>query len=201
MKRLPVIWLVRHGETDWSAAGKHTGLTDVSLNAHGRNQARELGRGIDRTGIHFAAVFTSPLARARETAELAGFPNAKTMSLLCEWDYGEFEGRTTADIRHEQGRDWITWNADIHHGENLQHVGQRADDAIELLIRTDGDVLVFAHGHFLRILASRWTGVPAKAGQRLALDTGTISKLGYEHEYRVIAFWNAPITWSGGETG
>ena len=196
MKRLPAIWVVRHGETDWSAAGKHTGSTDVSLNVRGRSQARELGRGIDRTGIHFAAVFTSPLTRARETAGLAGFPKAKTLPLLREWDYGEFEGRTSADIRHEQGRDWIIWNADIQHGENLHNVGQRADDAIEQLIQTDGNVLVFAHGHLLRILASRWTGFPAAAGQRLALDTGTISKLGYEHEYRVIAFWNAPVTWS-----
>jgi len=200
MKRLPAIWVVRHGETDWSAAGKHTGLTDVSLNAHGRSQARELGQGIEQIGIRFAAVFTSPLSRARETAGLAGFPNAKIMPLLREWDYGEFEGRTSADIRHEQGRDWITWNANIHHGEDLHNVGQRADDAIEQLVQIDGDVLVFAHGHFLRILASRWTGFPAEAGQRLALDTGTISKLGYEHEYRVIAFWNAAISWSADNT-
>ncbi len=200
MKRLPAIWVVRHGETDWSAAGKHTGLTDVSLNAHGRSQARELGLGIEQIGICFAAVFTSPLSRARETAGLAGFPNAKIMPLLCEWDYGEFEGRTSADIRQEKGQDWITWNANIHHGENLHNVGQRADDAIEQLVQTDGDVLVFAHGHFLRILASRWTGFSAEAGQRLALDTGTISKLGYEHEYRVIAFWNAAINWSAENT-
>ncbi len=194
MKKRPVLWLARHGETEWSATGKHTGLTDISLNERGRIEARKLGQGIIRTGIHFAAVFTSPLTRARETAELAGFPKAKTMPLLHEWDYGEFEGRTSAEIRDEQGQDWLVWNTNIQHGENLHHVGQRADDAIKQLIQTDGDILIFSHGHFLRILASRWAGFPAEAGQHLALDTSAISKLAYEHDYRVIAFWNAPAS-------
>lgn len=190
MTKLPVLWVARHGETDWSATGKHTGLTDIPLNAHGRSQARKLGREIDRIGVHFTAVFTSPLIRARETARLAGFQDTKILPLLREWDYGEFEGRTSADIRHELGQDWLIWNANIHHGENLRQVEQRADTVIEQLIQTDGDILVFSHGQFLRVLASRWIELPAEAGQRFVLGTGTISKLGYEHEYRAITLWN-----------
>ncbi len=191
MTKPSVLWVTRHGETDWSAKGRHTGLTDVPLNLRGQSQARKLGREIDRIGTHFAAVFTSPLSRARETARLAGFPNPKILPLLREWDYGEFEGRTSADIRHERGRDWLIWSAAVPHGESLRQVEQRADAAIEQLIRTNGDILVFSHGHFLRVLASRWIGLPAEAGQRLVLNASAISKLGYEHAYRVISLWNA----------
>ena len=193
MKKAAVIWVARHGETEWSAAGKHTGLSDIPLDSNGRRQARELGHGIRAMDARFAAVYSSALGRARETAGLAGFADAQIMPQLHEWDYGEFEGRSSEEVRRQLGPDWVIWTAAIEQGESLQAVGERADAVIERLLQADGDVLVFAHGQFLRVLAARWAGLPAVAGQRLALDTGTISKLGYEHECRVITFWNSPI--------
>ncbi|MGH8127167.1 MAG: histidine phosphatase family protein [Gammaproteobacteria bacterium] len=192
----PCLWLARHGETDWSASGKHTGRTDVSLNARGREQAVALGKGLAALNVHFDAAWTSPLGRARETARLAGFGNAVVMDDLAEWDYGVFEGRKTADIRLElNDSDWLIWTADIRDGETTQTVGKRADSAIATLLGS-GDarnVIVFAHGHFLRMFAARWMGLAADAGQHLALATGTLSILGYEHEYRVVERWNAPL--------
>lgn len=192
----PRLWLARHGETDWSASGKHTGRTDVPLNALGRKQAEALGTGLERLDVSFDAAWTSPLDRARETAALAGFPGARIMGDLAEWDYGEFEGRKTADIRKESGDPhWLIWNADIREGESPADVGKRADRAIATLL--DGgdarNVIVFAHGHFLRIFAARWMGLDAAGGQHLALSTGTLSILGHEHEYHVIEQWNAPL--------
>lgn len=192
----PRLWLARHGETDWSASGKHTGRTDVPLNALGRKQAEALGAGLDRLDVTFDAAWTSPLDRARETAALAGFENARVMGDLAEWDYGEFEGRKTADIRREMDDPhWLIWTAVIHSGETPTDVGKRADRAIATLL-DDGDarnIIVFAHGHFLRIFAARWMGLDAACGQHLALSTGTLSILGYEHEYHVIERWNAPL--------
>ncbi len=189
------LWLARHGETDWSASGKHTGCTDVPLNARGRVQAEALGRGLAALDVHFNAAYTSPLSRARETARLAGFPDAIPMDDLLEWDYGEFEGRKTADIRRElNDPDWLIWTADIRNGETPHDVGRRADRACNELLKREGDIILFAHGHFLRMFAARWMGLAAAAGQHLALGTGTISILGYEHEYRVIERWNAPLT-------
>lgn len=192
----PRLWLARHGETDWSADGKHTGTTDVPLNDTGRRQAAALGRGLQRTGPAFAAAWTSPLRRARETAALAGFPQAKVLDGLREWDYGEYEGTRTADVRRERNEpDWLIWTADIGEGETARDVGERADEAIARILAStpQGDVIVFSHGHFLRMLAARWIGRPPAAGRRLALDTGTVSVLGHEHEYRVINRWNAPL--------
>jgi broad specificity phosphatase PhoE len=188
---------VRHGETDWSARGRHSGTTDLPLNARGRRQAEQLGRGLAALGIDFAAAWTSPLARARETAALAGFPDARRLDELREWDYGEYEGTRTDDVRREEHNPgWLVWTAAIRHGETVRNVGDRADAAISALTggSPDGDVIVFSHGHFLRILAARWMGMAAAAGQHLALDTGMISVLGREHEYRVIDRWNAPLT-------
>ncbi|HEX5313883.1 MAG TPA: histidine phosphatase family protein [Gammaproteobacteria bacterium] len=192
------LWLVRHGETDWSAAGKHTGRTDVPLNERGREQARALGRGLAALGVKFAASYVSPLGRARETAALAGFPDAEALPDLREWDYGEFEGRKTADIRRETNDpEWLIWTADIREGESPAAVGARCDRVGDRLAAGAGDVILFAHGHFLRMFAARWLALAAVAGQHLALDPGTVSILGYEHEYRVIARWNAPLAADG----
>ncbi len=192
----PRLWLARHGETDWSAGGRHTGRTDVPLNALGRKQARALGDGLKHLDVTFDAAWTSPLERARETAALAGFEHAREMGDLAEWDYGEFEGRRTADIRKELGDpDWLIWTADIRQGETPADVGRRADAAIAALLE-DGsarNVIVFAHGHFLRMFTARWMGLEAGYGQHLALGTGTLSILGYEHEYHVVERWNAPF--------
>lgn len=189
------LWLARHGETEWSAAHKHTGSTDIALTPQGERQAQELGNGIRHLGIQFKQVVASPLQRARQTAQLAGFPNPKIMSELKEWDYGIYEGRRTDEIRQHEGANWLIWNAEkIERGESLQSVGQRADRAISALVSGHhGNVLVFSHGHFLRIMAARWVGQSPSFGQRLALDTGTVCLLGYEHEYRVIRYWNAHL--------
>lgn len=192
----PRLWLARHGETDWSASGKHTGRTDVPLNALGRKQARALGDGLKRLDVTFDAAWTSPLDRARETAALAGFGHAREMGDLAEWDYGEFEGRRTADIRKElDDPHWLIWTADIRRGETPAEVGRRADAAIAALLedRDARNIIVFAHGHFLRMFTARWMGLDAACGQHLALGTGTLSILGYEHEYHVVERWNAPI--------
>lgn len=188
------LWLARHGETDWSACGRHTGRKDIPLNAAGRAQAEELGRGLARLGAKFAAVYTSPLSRASETAKLAGFGDARARGELVEWDYGEFEGRKTTDIRRDLNEPgWLIWTAAPRAGETAEAVGRRADRAREALLRHSGNVLVFAHGHYLRMFAARWQGRPASAGRYLALDTGTLSILGWEHDYRVIERWNAPV--------
>jgi len=195
----PRLWLVRHGETDWSASGKHTGSTNIPLNERGRDQARAVGRGLEQLAVRFDHAFTSPLDRARETAQLAGFGSAHVLRELREWDYGRYEGRRTEDIRREQDEPgWLIWRAEIHGGENPADVGRRADRACESLLAAGGDnIIVFAHGHFLRMFAARWIGRPARDGQHLALSTGTVSILGFEHEYRVIERWNAPLAPDG----
>lgn len=193
---LPHLWLARHGETDWSASGKHTGRTDVPLNTRGREQAEALGAGLAALDVHFDAAWTSPLGRARETARLAGFGDAAVMNDLAEWDYGEFENRKTTDIRRDlNDPDWLIWTAAIRDGETTQAVGQRADTAIARLLnnKEERNIIVFAHGHFLRMFAARWMGLDAACGQHMSLSTGTLSILGYEHEYHVIDRWNAPL--------
>lgn len=190
----PRLWLVRHGETDWSAGGKHTGRRDLPLNAAGRAQAESLGQALAALGVHFSAIYTSPLLRARESATLAGFPGAVLLDDLREWDYGEFEGRSTADIRRALNDPaWSIWTATIQRGETLADVGKRADRARERLTQAGGNLLVFAHGHILRVFAARWIGLDAAAGQHLALQTGAVSILGFEHEYHVIERWNTPL--------
>lgn len=191
------LWLVRHGETDWSAGGRHTGTTDVALNDNGRRQADELGRGLAALDVDFDAAWTSPLSRARETARRAGFDKARVLDALREWDYGEYEGSRTADIRRaEHNPAWLIWTAAIRDGETPRTVGERADVALETILEATprGNVIIFSHGHFLRMLAARWIGLPAALGQHWALATGTVSILGYEHEYRVIKRWNAPLS-------
>src|SRR5262245_7751519 len=182
------IWIVRQGETEWSAAGRHTGRTDIPLTDAGREQARAL-RAIlgDR---RFALVLTSPLVRARETCELAGHGEAdQALVDLREWDYGEYEGRTTASIREERPG-WTVWTGGVPGGETVEQVGARAAAVLRRVEGTSGDVALFSHAHFLRILAAVWLGLPPRDGRLLRLDTASVSRLGWERETHVILTWN-----------
>jgi broad specificity phosphatase PhoE len=183
--------LVRHGETEWSRTGKHTGRTDVPLTDRGEEQAAGLADAL--RGRAFELVLTSPLSRAAETARLAGVGEAaQTRDELREWDYGAYEGRTTPDIRDERAR-WSLWRDGVPGGESATEVGARADRVIAELRALTGDALVFAHGHLLRVLAARWLGLEPTEGRLLALDPATISVLGYERETSVIRVWNMPL--------
>ena len=181
--------LVRHGETEWSRDGKHTGNTDVELTARGREQAAALGAAL--AGRSFTGVLTSPLARAAETASLAGFGDAEERDELREWDYGAYEGRKTVEIREERPG-WTLWADGVPGGETAAEVAARVDAVLEE-VRTEESAVVFAHGHLLRVLAVRWIGLEPEAGRLLALDPATISVLGYERETPVIRVWNAPV--------
>ena len=182
------IVLVRHGETEWSRAGRHTGVTDVPLTERGREQARLLGRALaDR---RFERVLTSPLQRAAQTCRIAGLSDvAEVEDDLREWDYGSYEGRTTKEIR-EEVPGWTIWTHGAPGGESAAAVGRRCDRILQQLGHIDGDVALFAHGHLLRALASRWCGLEATQGRLLALDTSTLSAIGFERETRVIKLWN-----------
>lgn len=182
------IVLVRHGETEWSRDGRHTGRTDVPLTERGRDEATALGAAL--RGRSFALVLTSPLVRASETCRLVGLGDlALARDDLREWDYGEFEGRTTSEIRGERPG-WTLWRDGCPGGESAAEVGARADRVVAELRATDDDVAVFAHGHLLRVLAARWVGLAAAEGARLALDTATVSILGHERETSVVRLWN-----------
>jgi broad specificity phosphatase PhoE len=182
------IWLVRHGETEWSKSGQHTGRTDIPLTAMGQRQGQALGRRL--TGRQFALVLTSPLARARETCRLAGFASAAQLSDdLLEWDYGIYEGRTTAEVRAEQPG-WSIWTTPMPKGETVEQVGERTRRVIERVAAVDGDVALFAHAHVLRILTAGWIGLPPIHGRNLTLGTASLSVLGYERQTRVIEVWN-----------
>jgi probable phosphoglycerate mutase len=180
--------LARHGETEWSRSGRHTGRTDVPLTEAGVRHAELLRPRIEGRG--FAGVFSSPLSRARDTCRLAGLGEAAQLrDELLEWDYGEYEGATTAAIR--EGRPgWLLWRDGCPGGEDALKVGARMDRLIGQLREMDGDVAVFAHGHVLRVLAARWIGLPPEAGGLLALSTASLSVLGYEREVPVIRLWN-----------
>jgi probable phosphoglycerate mutase len=179
--------LVRHGQTEWSRDGLHTGRTDIPLTEIGRRQADQLASMLhDRV---FALAISSPLERARATAERACLDVAVEISDdLLEWDYGIYEGVTTDAVRRDIP-DWSVWTHPIIDGETLDEVGHRADSVIERVLRA-GSTVLFAHGHFLRILAARWLGQSPETGRLLALDTATISALGFERENRVIRRWN-----------
>jgi probable phosphoglycerate mutase len=180
--------LVRHGDTEWSVAGKHTGRTDAPLTAQGRNEALRVGVALRRW--QFARVLTSPLSRARETCRLAGLgERAEERDELLEWDYGAYEGRTTAEIRRERPG-WTLWDDGVIDGETVEQVGARADRVIAELRMAGGASAVFAHGHVLRVLTARWLGLRPAAGALFALDPATISVLGYERERAVIRSWN-----------
>lgn len=183
--------LARHGETEWSRDGRHTGRTDVPLTANGRDEAERLREPL--AGRGFTRVLSSPLSRAVDTARLAGFGEVvETRDDLLEWDYGEYEGITTATIR--EGRPgWLLWRDGCPGGESADQVGARVDRVLAELDGAEGDALLFAHGHVLRVLTARWLDLDPDRGQLYALGTGTLSTLGFEHEYHVIRAWNAPI--------
>jgi probable phosphoglycerate mutase len=184
----PELWIARHGETDWSASGRHTGRTDLPLDEHGRDAARRLGEIL--AGEAFELVLTSPLSRARDTCRLAGFgAQAELDTDLHEWDYGEYEGLTTDEIRAERPG-WTVFEDGCPGGESLAEVAARADRVIERARRVDGRVLAFGHGHSLRILAARWANLAAVEGSRLLLGTATVSVLGWERETATISRWN-----------
>jgi broad specificity phosphatase PhoE len=189
---LPRIYLIRHGETEWSLSGQHTGRTDIPLTARGEDAARELGQRL--RDIPFAHVLTSPRQRARRTCELAGLgPMTEIEPDLAEWDYGDYEGQRSADIRKERP-DWNLFRDGCPNGEMPAQVSDRADRFIVRLRVLDGNIALFSHGHFGRVLAARWIGLPVGEAQRFLLDTASLGILGYEYnrvESPVIALWNA----------
>jgi len=190
--RMPELWFIRHGETEWSLSGAHTGRTDIPLTAAGRGQAAAIGCYLG--GRTFALVLTSPLARARETCDLAGFGGrAQVDTNLREWDYGDYEGRTTREIC-EQIPGWSLWADGPRGGETVDEVAGRAEAVIARATAAQGDVALFAHGHVLRILAAQWLGLEPAAGRLFALATASVSTVGYEHETRVITRWNLSIS-------
>lgn len=183
--------LLRHGETEWSRAGKHTGSTDVPLTERGREQARSLREPLQRRKLRL--VLVSPMARAQETAALAGLAEYRTDADAVEWDYGEYEGRTTDQIRIDRPG-WTIFTGDPPGGETAAAVGARADRLLDRLAAalSEGDVAVVGHGHFGRVLAVRYLGLPVAAGALLRLEPATISILGHEHESPTIERWNVP---------
>jgi broad specificity phosphatase PhoE len=184
------IWLMRHGETEWSASGAHTSRTDLPLLPSGIKQAEELKTKLH--GRNFALVLVSPMQRARETCRLAGYADkAEISNDLKEWDYGLYEGRSTAQIRQDRPN-WSLWRDGVLEGESVENVGIRVKRIIDRCREVDGDVAIFAHGHVLRILTAVWLDLPPADGRLFALNTATISVLGYEHEYKVIRRWNCP---------
>lgn len=185
------IVLVRHGETEWSRLGRHTGVSDVDLTETGVEQARALRPALH--GHPFAAVLCSPRLRARRTAELAELSDVQIEDDLMEWDYGSYEGLTSDQI-HEMDPDWLIWTGETPGGETRHHVAERADRVINELarLRTDGDVAVVGHGHFTRALAVRWLGLPVDRGRSLRLGTASLNVLGVDRGVRVIEQWNAP---------
>jgi len=182
------LWLIRHGETEWSLSGAHTSRTDIPLTAHGEERAAKIRDYLAHR--KFDLVLTSPMQRARETCRVAGYGDvAQIEDNLREWDYGVYEGRTTAEIRKEQP-DWSIWDAPPPQGEPVEHVAARTQQVIDRAGKVGGQVALFAHAHVLRILAATWLGLPPRAGSLLALGTGSVSTLGFERETRVISTWN-----------
>jgi probable phosphoglycerate mutase len=181
--------LVRHGETEWSSSGRHTSYTDVALTSHGCDQARGLAARLE--GVDFALVLSSPMQRARTTCEFAGLDaRVEVSDDLAEWNYGEYEGRTTKDIRTDVPG-WTIFRDGAPGGETADEVAARADRVLARAVDAGGVVALFSHGHFLRVLGARWIGQPAQAGAWLGLDTATLSCLGHEREQRVLRVWNA----------
>lgn len=189
-EKLPVTYLARHGETEWSLSGQHTGRTDLPLTEEGERQARSLAPRL--AGLSFARVFTSPLQRAARTCELAGFGvTAQPDPDLLEWDYGDYEGRRTADI-HKERPDWMLFRDGCPNGESPAQIAARADRVIARLRAINGNVLLFSSGHILRTLGARWLGLDPGGGRYFALSTASLSTLGYEHTKSepVIKLWN-----------
>ncbi|KZM33724.1 histidine phosphatase family protein [Oerskovia enterophila] len=201
----PQLVLLRHGETEWSLTGQHTGTSDIPLTPHGEEQAR--GAGAFLAGREFALELRSPLLRARRTAELAGFPDAVADPNLAEWDYGPVEGRTADDVSRELGRDWLIFRDGVHvvpgtqgavdarPGETLDDVAERARAVVrraEPVLRDGGDVLLVAHGHLLRVLAAVWLELGPATAARFELGTASVSLLGHGHGLHTMEGWNLP---------
>jgi broad specificity phosphatase PhoE len=185
------LWLIRHGETEWSLSGAHTSRTDIPLTARGEERAAKIRDYLAHR--NFSLVLTSPMLRARETCRIAGYGDvAKIEENLREWDYGIYEGRTTAEIRKDQPN-WSIWDAPPPEGEPVEHVAVRAQQVIDRAVNTGGNVALFAHAHILRILAATWLGLPARDGSLLGLGTGSVSTLGFERETRMISTWNRSL--------
>ena len=183
--------LARHGETEWSLNGRHTGRTDLPLTDAGRQRARALAAALE--GRDFALVLTSPLRRATETCELAGLGDrGELREDLREWDYGEYEGLTTPEILDREPG-WSLWTDGCPGGETAENVGARADRVIEEVRGADGDAIAFGHGHMLRVLTARWLSLRPESGALFALGTAALSTLGYEHEIPVVARWNLTV--------
>lgn len=180
------IWLVRHGETEWSRSGQHTSRTDLALTPEGERQAENLKRML--AGHSFAAVLSSPMKRAIDTCRLVGF-TPEISDDLREWDYGEYEGLTTAEIQ-KRVPGWTIFTGAVPNGETGEEVAARADRVISRALATKGDVALFGHGHLTRVLAARWVGLEPSGGRLLALSTASLSVLGHERETRVIRLWN-----------
>ncbi|HEV7943681.1 MAG TPA: histidine phosphatase family protein [Solirubrobacteraceae bacterium] len=188
MSDSPEVLLIRHAATEWSVAGRHTGRTDLPLTEEGKEAAARTARKLE--GQSFERVLSSPLRRARETCEICGLgAQAQTVDQLVEWDYGEYEGLTTAQIR-ELRPGWNLWRDGCPGGENTAQVGARADAVIAMLQTLQGQVAIFAHGHILRVLAARWIAAEPALGARLMLSTGALSVLGYEHGVGALRRWN-----------
>ncbi|MER7045761.1 histidine phosphatase family protein [Streptomyces jumonjinensis] len=190
----PRILLVRHGQTEWSLLGRHTGRTDIPLLEEGRRGAKLLGERLRRapwSGLPGLEVRTSPLLRASETCELAGFGDrAEPWDALMEWDYGAYEGLTPPEIRAEAGPGWVIWRNGVRDGEALAEVAARADEVVEWARSADRDVLVFAHGHILRVLAARWLSLDPSFAARLKLDPASLSVLGWAYGAPAVDHWN-----------
>ena len=185
------LWLLRHAQTEWSLSGQHTSYTDVPLTPQGEDMGRLLGRSL--ASKKFSLVLTSPRQRARRTCELAGFGDqAEITDDLAEWNYGEFEGRTTQEIRAE-APGWTIWNGILPGGEAPDDVGRRCQRVIERAKEAGGDVALFSHGHILRVMAATWLGLQPTEGRCFTLGTGTYSVLGYEHEYTTTLVWNQSV--------
>lgn len=182
------LWLVRHGETEWSASGRHTSRTDLDLTPAGVEAATAVGSRL-AGGPAFARVVASPRLRARRTAELAGHPAPEVVADLAEWDYGDDEGLTTPQIREDRPG-WTVWDDGPRGGETAAEVSARADRVIALARAADGPVLAFSHGHFCRVLGARWLGLPVSAGAHLKLSTASVSVLGWERETPALVHWN-----------
>ena len=190
MKEPQVVYLARHGETAWSLSGQHTGLTDLPLTKRGECNARRMGERLK--GLEFARVFTSPLQRAKRTCELAGFGSkAEVDRDLVEWDYGEYEGLTTADIRAKRP-DWEIFHDGFPGGESFDQIGARAERVVDRVRSIDGAVLLFSSAHFLRVLAARWLGLKPQGARYFLLSTASVSTLTFEHDPSepAIGMWN-----------
>ncbi|HEV3341329.1 MAG TPA: histidine phosphatase family protein [Pirellulales bacterium] len=189
-QKLPTVYLARHGETEWSLSGQHTGLTDIPLTPRGEANAQALGRRLRELTV--GGVLTSPLSRARRTCELAGFgERAEVDPDLVEWNYGDYEGRRTAEIRQERPG-WLLFRDGCPNGESFQALTARADRVIARLRQRNASLLLFGHSHFLRMLAARWVGLTVQDARHFILSTSALSALGYEHsrEEPAIQFWN-----------